>query len=75
MIFGPDANAFRPERWLNVPEAQLQKMEQNNKLVFSSGRFECLGKAVAFVELNKIFVEVGWLLQFRKDPSLNEQSS
>lgn len=33
-------------------------MERNNELVFGYGRFQCLGKNVAFIELNKIFVEL-----------------
>ena len=57
-VFGPDANAFRPERWLDAPEAQLQKMERNNELIFGYGRFKCLGQSVALLELNKVFVEV-----------------
>ena len=66
IIFGPDANTFRPERWLDVPEAQLQRMEKNNELIFSYGRYKCLGQAVALIELNKIFVEVRFLSQFEE---------
>lgn len=58
IVFGPDANVFRPERWLDVPERQLQKMERNSELIFGFGRFKCLGKNVAFMELNKVIVEV-----------------
>ena len=57
-IFGPDANVFRPGRWLDVPEAQLTQMERNNELIFGYGRFKCLGQSVALLELNKVFVEV-----------------
>lgn len=37
---------------------KLQFMEHNNELIFGYGRFQCLGKNVAFIELNKIFVEL-----------------
>lgn len=57
-VFGADSNVFRPERWLDVPEAQLQIMERNNELIFGYGRFKCVGQAVALMELNKIFVEL-----------------
>ena len=33
-------------------------MEDNNLLIFGYGRFGCLGKSVAFIELNKVFVEL-----------------
>lgn len=37
-------------------------MERSVELVFGSGRYGCLGKNVAFVELNKVFVEVSELV-------------
>ena len=33
-------------------------MEKNNDLIFGHGKYQCLGKTVAFIELNKIFVEL-----------------
>ena len=85
-LFGPDAQSFRPERWLLSPTAskemskdigtsnwtvppthplghemdpsKLYTMERNNDLAFGSGRFQCLGKPVAWMELNKVFVEL-----------------
>lgn len=38
--------------------ARLYAMLKNNDLVFGSSRMQCLGKPVAFMELNKIFVEL-----------------
>ncbi|KAL3595685.1 hypothetical protein FPOAC2_10040 [Fusarium poae] len=57
-VFGPDASVFRPERWLNANAEQLEAMIENVGLVFSSGKWQCLGKPVAIMELNKIFVEL-----------------
>ncbi|EON62757.1 hypothetical protein W97_01982 [Coniosporium apollinis CBS 100218] len=57
-IFGHDADVFRPDRWLEAQGEQLQSMERNNDLIFGHGRFTCLGKTVAFMELNKVFVEL-----------------
>ncbi|KAI5370781.1 putative cytochrome P450 [Septoria linicola] len=37
---------------------RLYAMLRNNDLVFGSGRMQCLGKPVALMELNKIFVEL-----------------
>jgi len=62
-IFGPDAEVFRPERWLtadNTAETQkhMLRMNETLSLVFGYGRFGCLGKVVANMELNKALVEV-----------------
>ncbi|KAA6412103.1 MAG: cytochrome p450 [Lasallia pustulata] len=56
--FGEDAAVFRPERWLEARGEEAQRMERSVELVFGSGRYGCLGKNVAFVELNKVFVEL-----------------
>ncbi|CAK7568169.1 MAG: hypothetical protein SEPTF4163_006152 [Sporothrix epigloea] len=58
-VFGEDADQFRPERWLNASPEQSRAMEQVAMLGFAGGsRYECLGKNVAMIELNKIFVEL-----------------
>ncbi|KAL0254995.1 hypothetical protein SLS55_009519 [Diplodia seriata] len=58
-VFGKDADAFRPERWLEEPdEKKLRLMEDTQQLVFGYGRWGCLGKSIALVELNKVFVEL-----------------
>ncbi|KAF4456709.1 hypothetical protein F53441_1265 [Fusarium austroafricanum] len=56
--FGQDAGLFLPERWLKADSAKFEAMSEVVSLVFSSGRYQCLGKPVAFIELNKIFVEL-----------------
>ncbi|CAK7271329.1 hypothetical protein SEPCBS119000_004544 [Sporothrix epigloea] len=58
-VFGEDAYQFQPERWLDTPPEQLRVMEQTAMLGFAGGsRYECLGKNVAMIELNKVFVEL-----------------
>jgi len=49
---------FRPERWFRGSEERNKKMEQDLELVFRYGKWQCLGKDVARMELNKGFVEV-----------------
>jgi cytochrome P450 len=63
-IFGADADVFRPERWLETESAtgEVKEMEETLQLVFSYGKYACLGKNVALMELNKVFVEVSLLL-------------
>ncbi|KAH7324934.1 cytochrome P450 [Stachybotrys elegans] len=59
-IFGPDAEAFRPDRWLEAesePE-KLKEMLGAVDLVFGYGKYMCLGRTIAQMELNKVFVEL-----------------
>ncbi|CAK7203654.1 hypothetical protein SEUCBS139899_006392 [Sporothrix eucalyptigena] len=65
-VFGPDADVFRPERWLEAEEQshsekggdRLKQMINTWNLVFKYGKWQCLGKEVALIELNKVFVEL-----------------
>jgi cytochrome P450 len=57
-FWGPDANEFRPERWFGIEAGRLKEMDDIMALIFGSGRYGCLGKGVAMIELNKVFVEV-----------------
>jgi cytochrome P450 len=57
-IFGADAEVFRPERWLEAESEQLGRMNSVVDLIFHSGKYQCLGKSVALMEYNKIFVEL-----------------
>ncbi|RBR23678.1 uncharacterized protein FIESC28_03474 [Fusarium coffeatum] len=57
-VWGEDANEFRPERWLDSSKDQLRLMEGTLELVFGYGRWQCLGKNIALMELNKVLVEL-----------------
>lgn len=57
-IYGEDAHAFRPERWFESNEDKLRAMISTNELIFGYGKFQCLGKKVAQIELGKIVFEV-----------------
>ena len=60
-IWGEDADVFRPERWLVSGAGEESKRRMMNSVVdscFGSGKYQCLGKPIAMMELNKIFVEV-----------------
>lgn len=57
-IWGDDASEFRPERWLETEPERLKKMESTLELIFSHGRWQCLGRNIALMELNKVFVEL-----------------
>lgn len=57
-VYGADADIYRPERWIEATEDERGVMKRQAELVFGSGRWQCAGKTVAALELNKIFVEV-----------------
>lgn len=62
-IFGQDCEVFRPERWLprdgsEKELARVVKMTETVSLCFGYGRFGCLGRGVATMELNKAIIEV-----------------
>lgn len=58
-VYGDDAEAFRPERWLEArDEEALREMLGTWELIFKFGKWQCLGRNVALMELNKVFVEV-----------------
>ena len=57
-VFGADADVFRPGRWLEAGGEERTEMRRVAELVFGYGRWGCAGKMIAFLELNKVFVEV-----------------
>ena len=57
-IYGKDAKAFRPERWLEADGDKLVEMIRTNDLTFGHGKFQCLGKPVAQIEIGKTIFEV-----------------
>ncbi len=65
-VYGPDADVFRPERWLEAEaeegDERLRRMTATWGLVFKYGKWQCLGKEVALLELNKVFVEASCFL-------------
>ncbi|CAI4217773.1 unnamed protein product [Parascedosporium putredinis] len=57
--FGEDAEIFRPERWIEEPDKErLAVMSSTVDLVFHYGKYQCIGRPVALMEFNKIFVEL-----------------
>lgn len=58
-VFGDDSDIFRPERFTELKgERERRDMERNVELAFGSGQWQCVGKRLAFMELNKIVFEV-----------------
>lgn len=59
-FWGEDADVFRPERWLEAGSGTEREREMQAvlDLNFGSGKYQCLGKNIANMELNKVFVEI-----------------
>lgn len=62
-IFGSDVEIYRPERWLPKDSSEkerdrIHRMTETVSLAFGYGRFGCLGRGVATMELNKAIIEV-----------------
>ncbi|KAI1282959.1 cytochrome P450 [Xylaria sp. FL0933] len=57
-VFGEDADVFRPERWLDISDEKQREMSYVVDQVFGWGRWQCLGKQIAMLELNKVIVEL-----------------
>nr|XP_036576508.1 benzoate 4-monooxygenase cytochrome p450 [Colletotrichum truncatum]KAF6783265.1 benzoate 4-monooxygenase cytochrome p450 [Colletotrichum truncatum] len=57
-VWGSDAHDFRPERWLEAEGEKLKSMEGALELIFGYGKWQCLGRNVAMMQLRKIFVEL-----------------
>jgi len=61
--WGDDADVFRPERWIEAasPEAdpgQLEDMSSCLEALFGYGRFRCMGRSVAFMQMSKALPEL-----------------
>lgn len=57
-LFGDDADIFRPERFLELEDAGRKQMERDVELTFGHGQWGCVGKTIAFMEMNKSVFEV-----------------
>lgn len=56
--WGSDADQFRPDRWMGADESTRQRYETIVSCIFGSGKYTCLGKHIAFMELHKVMFEV-----------------
>jgi cytochrome P450 len=62
-VYGEDAEVFRPERWFvdeNTVEGKelYTKMIKTNDMIFGYGRWVCLGKNIAMIEIHKCIFEL-----------------
>ncbi|KAK0738764.1 cytochrome P450 [Schizothecium vesticola] len=72
-IFGDDAGVFRPERWLvEKDEKKMSEMNRTHELNFGYGKYQCLGKPIALMEIGKAVFELlrnfDWCLGKPEEP-------
>jgi cytochrome P450 len=70
-LYGSDAKIFRPERWLIDDSELLAKMTKTNDMVFGYGRWVCLGRNIALIEIHKAVFELFRAFDFAlSDPAV-----
>ncbi|KAK3047048.1 hypothetical protein LTR09_011473 [Extremus antarcticus] len=74
-VFGEDAEIFRPERWIEADDDTRKKYTRVVDAIFGSGRFLCLGRHIAMMEVHKTFVEVSSAAVLTELPCSNSHSS
>ncbi|KAH6670072.1 cytochrome P450 [Halenospora varia] len=53
-IFGPDANTWRPERWLEIEEQGRGGEVEKYFFAFGMGSRTCIGKNISLLEMSKL---------------------
>lgn len=67
-VFGEDSESFNPRRWLEGDPFKIKGMERVMDLYFGLGRYSCVGRGVAMMEVHKFLFEVRFCILTR--PSL-----
>ena len=66
-VFGEDAHIFNPDRWIAAQkedEGRYGRMCRTADMIFGNGKHDCLGKHIAWLELNKVYAEVRFFSLF-----------
>ncbi|KAM0292219.1 hypothetical protein ACHAO9_003192 [Fusarium lateritium] len=58
LVWGEDADVFRPERWLLAEGDRLRDMIAAFDTHFGHGKYSCLGKPIALMEIHKAIFEL-----------------
>lgn len=56
-IYGPDADVFRPERWLTTDKEERAVLDRNF-LAFGNGARTCIGKNISLLEMSKVIPQI-----------------
>jgi cytochrome P450 len=53
-VYGPDADEFRPERWLEAAADGGKRFKEESFMAFGLGSRTCIGKNISLLEINKV---------------------
>ncbi|CAI6337947.1 unnamed protein product [Periconia digitata] len=62
-LFGEDVDVFRPERWISKElsdgdSERMEVMRRTTEMIFGHGKYQCLGKPIAWMEMHKVIFEL-----------------
>ncbi|TFK73628.1 cytochrome P450 [Pluteus cervinus] len=67
-VWGPDAEEFKPERWLNLPPTHNSAF---SILSFIAGPHACIGKTMAIIEMKAVLAAA--IANFEFEPAYEDQ--
>ncbi|TMW65592.1 hypothetical protein Poli38472_008234 [Pythium oligandrum] len=68
-VWGPDANEFKPERWIDPGTGQLRHVPSSKFSTFHSGPRTCIGMNLAMLELRLVVANLLHRFDFDIDPA------
>jgi cytochrome P450 len=69
-VYGPDADSWRPERWLEIEEQGRGGEIEKYSMAFGMGSRTCIGKNISLLEMSKLVPQLLRTFDFVLDESL-----
>ena len=69
-IYGPDADTWRPERWLEFETEGRGAEVEKYALAFGMGSRTCIGKNISLLEMSKLIPQLVRNFEFQLDEGL-----
>jgi cytochrome P450 len=69
-VYGPDAAAWRPERWLEIEKAGRGGAVEKYFLAFGMGSRTCVGKNISLLEMSKLIPQLVRKFDFELEEGL-----
>jgi cytochrome P450 len=72
-IYGPDAEQWRPERWLEFEQQGRGAEVEKYALAFGMGSRTCIGKNISLLEMSKLVPQLVRKFDFQLDEELEKE--